>query len=475
VLVSPAVVIDGALLEPAATVIMLPSNEPLALRETIVLAPLASEAVVLALAIVPLDMLLALMAVRADPLPEKEAPVIAPALNSPAVPLNTMVDAPLAVAAVVRAFAIVPVVILEAFKADKAEPLAVMMFAENDPLASLETIVLAPLADAAVVLALAIVPLEMLEALMAVRADPLPEIEVKVPVVPVITLPAKLPFASLATIVDAPLADAAVVLALSKVPEVTLLALIAVSATPLPDIDAAVIAPALNSPEVPRSTMVEAPLAVAAVVLALAIVPEAMFEALIAVSATPLPDMEVVVMALAVKFPDASRATIVLAPLASEAVVLALAIVPLDMFEALIAEIAEPLPDKAPLKVVAVIVLALKLPPASRATIVEAPLAEAAVVLALSIVPVVIAEALIAVIAEPLPEKEVPVIAPAANSPDAPRRTIVLAPLLEEAVVLAFAIVPEEMLEALIADPPDKSPITAAVTVLAEKLPPESR
>ena len=79
----------------------------------------------------------------------------------------------------------------------------------------------------------------------------------------------------------------------------------------------------------------------------------------------------------------------------------------------------------------------------------EAPLEEEAVVLALSIVPEVIAEALIAVIDAPLPEKDVPVIAPAANSPDAPRRTIVLAPLLAEPVVLAFAIVPEVMLEAL--------------------------
>jgi hypothetical protein len=84
-------------------------------------------------------------------------------------------------------------------------------------------------------------------------------------------------------------------------------------------------------------------------------------------------------------------------------------------------------------------------------------------------------EALIAVIAEPSPDKDEPVIAPAANSPEAPRRTIVEEPLLEEAVVLAFAIVPEETLDALIFEPPDRSPITAAVTVFAAKLPPESR
>jgi hypothetical protein len=137
---------------------------------------------------------------------------------------------------------------------------------------------------------------------------------------------------------------------------------------------------------------------------------------------------------------------------------------------------AAPFPDIAPLNVVAVIVLALKLPPASRATIVEAPLAEAAEVLALSKVPVVIAEALIAVIAEPSPEKDEPVIAPAANSPEAPRRTIVEAPLLEEAVVLAFAIVPEAMLEALIPVTVAALPLSdTALTKLASKLPPESR
>jgi hypothetical protein len=311
-------------------------------------------------------MLEALMAVSAEPLPEIETDVIAPALNSPDVPRSTIVEAPLAVAAVVRA--------------------------------------------------LAIVPEEMLEALIAVRATPLPDTEVNVPVVPVITLPAKLPFASLATIVLAPLAEAAVVRAFATVPVVT-------------------------------------------------------FEPLIALIAEPL-----AVMMFAVNEPLASRATIVDAPLASEAVVLAFAIVPLDMFEALIAVREDPFPEmfvKVP--VVPVITLPANDPLVSRTTRVEAPLAEVALVLALSKVPVVIADALIAVIAEPLPEKEAPVIAPAANSPDAPRRTIVLAPLEEEAVVRAFAIVPEEMLDALIFEPPDRSPITAAVTVLAEKLPPESR
>jgi hypothetical protein len=100
-----------------------------------------------------------------------------------------------------------PVVIaLEPFIALIAEPLAVIMFAVNEPLTSLETIVLAPLASEAVVLAFAIVPDEMFEALIAVSATPLPETDVNVPVVPVITLPAKEPFASLRTKVEAPLA-----------------------------------------------------------------------------------------------------------------------------------------------------------------------------------------------------------------------------------------------------------------------------
>jgi hypothetical protein len=62
---------------------------------------------------------------------------------------------------------------------------------------------------------------------------------------------------------------------------------------------------------------------------ATASVPEEIFEALSDVSAEPL-----AVITLAEKLPEASRATIVEAPLASEAVVLALAIVPLDIAEA---------------------------------------------------------------------------------------------------------------------------------------------
>ena len=119
-------------------------------------------------------------------------------------------------------------------------------------------------------------------------------------------------------------------------------ALIAVSAIPLPEIDTDVIAPALNSPEVPRSTIVEAPFAVAAVVRAFATVPDDRFEALIPVKPPPAPLTVVNVPTLAVNDPLASLATIVEAPLAEAAVVRALAIVPDEMFEALILVIFVP-------------------------------------------------------------------------------------------------------------------------------------
>jgi hypothetical protein len=270
----------------------------------------------------------------------------------------------------------------------------------------------------------------------------------------------------------APLAVAAVVRAFATVPVVTFEPLIALIADPL-----AVIIFAVNEPLASRVTMVDAPLASEAVVLALAIVPLAILEALIAVRATPLPDTEVNVPALAVKLPEASLATMVEAPLAEAAVVRAFAIVPDEMFDALIAVRATPLPDtEVKVPVVPVITLPAKDPSASRTTRVEAPLAEVALVLALSKVPVVIAEALIAVIAEPLPVNEVPVIAPAANAPPASRRTIVLAPLEELAVVLALSTVPEVRLDALIALMATPFPETEVnVPTLAVKLPDESR
>jgi hypothetical protein len=162
------------------------------------------------------------------------------------------------------------------------------------------------------------------------------------------------------------------------------------------------------------ATMVEAPLALAAVVRALAIVPLAILDALIAVSAIPLPEIEVVVTAFAVKFPDASLATIVDAPLADAAVVLAFEIVPLDMLLALMSVKPAPLPLCAPETVTKVPTLAEKDPLLSLATMVEAPFAEAAVVLALAIVPAEMLEALMAVRVNPDPMKFVAVALPVA-------------------------------------------------------------
>jgi hypothetical protein len=110
----------------------------------------------------------------------------------------------------------------------------------------------------------------------------------------------------------------------------------------------------------------------------------------------------------------------------------------------------EPLPDTAPLNVVAVIVAAVKFPLASRATIVEAPLAEAAVVRALAIVPVDILEALSAVIEAPEPVNVVAVMPAAAKLPEASRATIVLAPFVADAVVLALIKVPLVIFDALV-------------------------
>jgi hypothetical protein len=205
-------------------------------------------------------------------------------------------------------------------------------------------------------------------------------------------------------------------------------------------------------------------------------VPEDRFDALIAVSATPLPDIDVVVMAFAVKFPEESRATIVEAPLALSAVVLALTMVPLDIFEALIAVNAIPLPEtEVKVPVVAVTTLAAKLPLASLATIVEAPLAEAAVVLAFEMVPLDILLALISVKPAPLP-----LCAPVTvtNVPTFPAKdpleslaTMVDAPFAEAAVVLALAIVPAEIFEALMLVIVKPAPVKLAADTLPVKAP----
>jgi hypothetical protein len=150
----------------------------------------------------------------------------------------------------------------------------------------------------------------MFEALIAVSATPLPEIEVNVPVVPVITLPAKEPLESRNTIVDAPLAVAAVVRALAIVPLEMLLALMSVKPAPLPlcapETVTKVPTFAAKDPLESLATMIEAPLALLAVVLAFAMVPALILDALIAVRVNPDP-MKFVAIALpvAVTFPVA--------------------------------------------------------------------------------------------------------------------------------------------------------------------------
>jgi hypothetical protein len=103
-----------------------------------------------------------------------------------------------------------------------------------------------PLAELALVRALSSVPLAMLDALMLVIATPFPETTSKDPVVAetfvaVTTLPAKEPFASRNTIVEAPLAESAVVNALPIVPLEILEALMLVSEAPLPEMLAFIV------------------------------------------------------------------------------------------------------------------------------------------------------------------------------------------------------------------------------------------
>jgi hypothetical protein len=135
---------------------------------------------------------------------------------------------------------------------------------------------------------------------------------VKVPVVAVTTLAAKLPLASLATIVEAPLAEAAVVLAFEMVPLDILLALMSVKPEPLPDtapdIETKVPTFAAKEPLLSLATMVDAPFAEAAVVRALAMVPALILDALIAVRVNPDP-MKFVAVALpvAVTLPVAAK------------------------------------------------------------------------------------------------------------------------------------------------------------------------
>jgi hypothetical protein len=185
--------------------------------------------------------------------------------------------------------------------------------------------------------------------------------------------------------VEAPLAEAAEVLALSSVPEEMLEALIPVIAVALPEIlvNAPVVAEtfveltsvavttfAVNEPLESRVTMVEALLAELAVVLPLSKVPLVMFDALIAVSAMPFPETPskdpvvaetfVAVTTLPAKEPFASRNTIVLALLAESAVVNALPIVPLEILEALMLVSEAPLPEMLALIVPVTVTLLAK-------------------------------------------------------------------------------------------------------------------
>ena len=102
----------------------------------------------------------------------------------------------------------------------------------------------------------------------------------------------------------------------ASVPDEMLEALIAVIAAPLPEKLFAPTTLASKDPLTSRSTIVEAPLAEEAVVRAFDIVPVEMLDALMAVMATPLPTNDEAFTVLASKFPDVSLNTIVLAPLA---------------------------------------------------------------------------------------------------------------------------------------------------------------
>ena len=121
----------------------------------------------------------------------------------------------------------------------------------------------------------------------------------------------------LATIVDEPFADEAVVAELGML----------VNDAPEPLNDVAVITPALNAPEASLETMVDAPLEDDADVLALSKLPEEMFDAFSEVNAEPSPEKDDPVIAPALKAPAESLETIFKAPFADAAEVLLFVIV----------------------------------------------------------------------------------------------------------------------------------------------------
>jgi hypothetical protein len=270
-----------------------------------------------AVATVPADKLDAFSEVSPEPAPVTVVNVPTLAVKLPEASRATIVEAPLAEAAVVLALATVPVVIDVPFKAVKAEPFAVITFAVKLPEPSRATIVFAPFASVAVVRAFAKVPADILDALIAVILPPAPDKVINVP-----TLAEKLPFASRATIVEAPFADVAVVLAFGIVPALIVLAFSAVigivmSAEPLklvavpvapPDVaivlavcnvvafeavpvKLAVTVPALKLPEASLATIVEAPLAEAAFDVTVNVLPPAWLAVNVAEPDKPVPEV----------------------------------------------------------------------------------------------------------------------------------------------------------------------------------------
>ena len=166
-------------------------------------------------------------------------------------------------------------------------------------------------------------PLDIAEAFKEVNPEPAPVMVVKVP-----TLAVKLPLISLATIVEAPLDELAVVYALPIVPVLITLAFMAVTDK-------------LTAAEPSNETLA-------------AVAPPEIWKlrAVVKVAAEPeIFPVTLAVIVFAEKLPLASRATIVDAPFVLEAVVLALANVPELIFEALVvsvvADAAKPVMSEA--------------------------------------------------------------------------------------------------------------------------------
>lgn len=189
----------------------------------------------------------------------------------------------------------------------------------------------------------------------------------------------------------------------------------------------AVIVFALKLPEASRATIVEAPFELEAFDVTVNVLLPAWSAVNVAEPDKPVPDTFIVNVPLF----GADNATQAESPRRNVdelgvpvAARRATGAVPLARAEAF----NEVIPEPAPVTVVNVPVFAVKLPEASRAIIVEDPLAEAAVVLALSRVPLEILDALIAVMLPPAPVIVVNVPTLAVKLPEASRATIVEAP-----------------------------------------------